>query len=208
MKTRDAFTLIELLIVVAIIGILAAIAVPNFLQAQTRAKVAKVQSEFRGVGSALEAYRLDYNSYPHDGWRGYFRVPNGWIELTTPLAYINTGSLIDPFKLKTVSAGESPLGALAMYEMGTGNHRPHNYNEMPYDDYVLLSIGPDSAFGIAAEGGDAGDDTGAMANYPFSRVMFRYDITNGIYSKGDIYRFQGGQPADEVEMVDGAAWPR
>ena len=67
---RDAkkagFTLIELLIVVAIIAILAAIAVPNFLEAQMRAKVARVKSDLRTVRLAMEAYAIDCNGkYPH-----------------------------------------------------------------------------------------------------------------------------------------------
>ena len=63
MKTRVAFTLIELLIVVAIIAILAAIAVPNFLEAQVRAKVSRVKSDMRAVATALESYHVDNNRY-------------------------------------------------------------------------------------------------------------------------------------------------
>ena len=62
--SRSAFTLIELLIVVAIIGILAAIAVPNFLNAQVRAKVANTQADQRSLATAIESYRLDNNMYP------------------------------------------------------------------------------------------------------------------------------------------------
>lgn len=61
-----AFTLIELLIVVAIIAILAAIAVPNFLEAQVRSKVSRVKADMRSVTTALEAYYVDYNKYPPD----------------------------------------------------------------------------------------------------------------------------------------------
>ncbi|MBN1477342.1 prepilin-type N-terminal cleavage/methylation domain-containing protein, partial [Candidatus Sumerlaeota bacterium] len=64
MIRHRAFTLIELLIVVAIIAILAAIAVPNFLEAQTRAKVSRVKADIRSVATALEAYIVDYNMYP------------------------------------------------------------------------------------------------------------------------------------------------
>ena len=62
-----AFTLIELLIVVAIIAILAAIAVPNFLEAQVRSKVSRAKADMRSVATALEAYRTDFNRYPADG---------------------------------------------------------------------------------------------------------------------------------------------
>jgi len=65
MNARNkAFTLIELLIVVAIIAILAAIAVPNFLEAQTRAKVSRFMSDLRSTATAQEAYAVDHNRYP------------------------------------------------------------------------------------------------------------------------------------------------
>jgi prepilin-type N-terminal cleavage/methylation domain-containing protein len=64
-RSRDrAFTLIELLIVVAIIAVLACIAVPNFLEAQVRAKVAVARTELDTLGGALDAYWLDQRAYP------------------------------------------------------------------------------------------------------------------------------------------------
>ena len=66
-ESKKAFTLIELLIVVAIIAILAAIAVPNFREAQVRAKVSRAKSDMRSLVTAIEAYRVDTNHYPPDG---------------------------------------------------------------------------------------------------------------------------------------------
>ena len=59
-----AFTLIELLIVVAIIAILAAIAVPNFIEAQTRSKVSRTKADMRACATAVESYAIDGNRYP------------------------------------------------------------------------------------------------------------------------------------------------
>jgi type II secretion system protein G len=89
---RKGFTLIELLIVVAIIGVLAAIAVPNFLNAQTRAKVAKTEAEMQTFVTACEMYRLDNGRYfPHAGWPdSVIHAPWQNKYLTTPIAYVAT----------------------------------------------------------------------------------------------------------------------
>src|SRR5690606_15716696 len=95
---RRAFTLIELLIVVAIIAILAAIAVPNFLEAQVRAKVSRVKADLRSVATALESYAVDTNHYPFDFAEDVafpYYIHRG---LTTPIAYMtNAARMKDVF---------------------------------------------------------------------------------------------------------------
>jgi len=108
------FTLIELLIVVAIIAILAMIAVPNFLEAQTRAKVSRVRADLRNLDLAAQQNVVDrgVNAYLVDFWDddttwGRNRILNVFggvgnrpeatrrqvdvlAPLTTPIAYIST----------------------------------------------------------------------------------------------------------------------
>ena len=66
MFKRDSkgFTLIELLIVVAIIGIIAAIAIPNLLNAIDRGKQKRTMADMRSIGTAVESYAVDSNVYP------------------------------------------------------------------------------------------------------------------------------------------------
>lgn len=65
LRRKDkGFTLIELLIVVAIIGIIAAIAIPNLLNAIDRGKQKRTMADIRSIGTACEEYSIDLNVYP------------------------------------------------------------------------------------------------------------------------------------------------
>jgi len=64
LHTRNGgFTLIELMIVVAIIGILAAIAIPNFLRFQLRSRVGEGKTNIAAIRTAEEAYAAEYATY-------------------------------------------------------------------------------------------------------------------------------------------------
>jgi prepilin-type N-terminal cleavage/methylation domain-containing protein len=150
-NNRKGFTLIELLIVVAIIGILAAIAIPNFLEAQTRSKVARAVSEMRNLSVALEAYRIDHNSYPcptasdgqtfaDAGTAGEkmvgVDVRTGTVgdmgqNLTTPIAFIVSIPL-DPFRKELPDT----------YYLRTGRGR-YRYGTNFLQCWIMSSFGPD-----------------------------------------------------------------
>ncbi len=63
-RRQAGFTLIELLIVIAIIGLIAAIAIPNLMSALNKAKQTKTMADIKAIGSALETYAVDNNTYP------------------------------------------------------------------------------------------------------------------------------------------------
>ena len=63
LQSKKGFTLIELMIVIAIIGILAAIAIPNFLRFQAKSKQAEAKTNLGAIGTTAEAYRAEFDTY-------------------------------------------------------------------------------------------------------------------------------------------------
>lgn len=65
-KTRKGFTLVEILIVVVILGILAAIVIPQFSQASTDSKVSSLQSNLQTIRSQIALYKIQHNDVTPD----------------------------------------------------------------------------------------------------------------------------------------------
>lgn len=63
-KKNAGFTLVEILVVVVILGILAAIVVPKFMSRPEQARVVKVKQDILAIQSALDLYKLDNGFYP------------------------------------------------------------------------------------------------------------------------------------------------
>lgn len=66
LSKAKGFTLIELLVVIVIVGVLSAVAIPQFLNQVRRSRTAEAQAALTAVGRASEVYRLDFSQYPSD----------------------------------------------------------------------------------------------------------------------------------------------
>ncbi|MCX7046530.1 MAG: prepilin-type N-terminal cleavage/methylation domain-containing protein [Candidatus Sumerlaeota bacterium] len=210
---RGGFTLIELLIVIAIIAILALIAIPNFLEAQTRSKVSRAYADMRTMATAVEAYRVDYNTsifsvcpdpnVPNSkGTLTLAEVQATWTwysRLTTPVAYL-TSIVTDPFSSYVPQSwggsgkGKNPYHFYSGPDIAYSNSTA--YSTYPRSTWVLISLGPNIKLDVTVDGTDADAfilyDRTVQNQGGGSWDGLPYDPTNGTISAGDIYLFNSG----------------
>ncbi len=163
---KKGFTLVELLIVVAIIGILVGIAIPNFLGARIRARVAKSYADLDAIAKANEMYFVDNGEYT---------------DTTSQLAptYVASGTMTDPwgdpYKIYT-----SPSTSPTMYLIvGYG---PDQNNDVTSGDISWAEA--DRVRG--AIGGPEGADSGYGINKYNGTTGDWYNPAQGVDSQGDL----------------------
>ena len=192
---NHGFTLIEVLIIVAVIGILSAIAIPNYINSQIRSKVARAKAEERIIGIAFESYAVDWDAYPHDtlpGWPYY--ISN---RISTPIPYLTEGVLYDPFPVNSAfpiakryrykNMETDPIGDVytCLWTPLPGTLLDQQY----LGKWVIYSSGPWRKLAIPdgfADGHTEGD-----------WLWLPYDPTNGILSFGNVI---GCQAKEEVNF--------
>ena len=114
-KRRGGFTLVEIMIVVAIIALLAAIAVPGFLRARKRSQASRILNDLRMIDSAVDQYAIETN-----------RKTGDVVNVADWTNYLKKGSLL-------YNNGKSLLGT------SYGNQTVDTIPQVPPADYTTLS---------------------------------------------------------------------
>ncbi len=171
------------------VPILGAIAVPNFLEAQNRAKVSRTLADMRTAATGIESYYVDYNKYP-DSVVGKESI-NGNLPETHPAYWMPTFKAVQNNNGERVSQLRHPIAYIIKPEpfdvFAKSGEAYLGYYSPDGRKWTLFSPGPDGDYDIDPEKDLAGDPAEALKKIE----TLSYDPTNGSISNGDIFRHGG-----------------
>ena len=129
---KKGFTLIELLIVVAIIGIIVAIAIPNLLSAVQRGRQKRTMADIKTIATTWETYYVDYSYYFHTG--GCTNVTGG-TAVNTGITTANLNTVLTPTYIAKLPTNDGWTNALKFYSDSASAAQ----------EYRIESLGKDAA---------------------------------------------------------------
>lgn len=140
-KKGKGFTLIELMVVIAIILILALIAIPAYRNMQERAKKSRVEEDFRTLATMLETFYIDWNKYPATD------------TLKAELTGAGTGATINVSNKKTSTGEEGPIKYIATIPQDPfQSSGEYKYTlDTNGTKWTLTSAGPDGSLTTATD---------------------------------------------------------
>jgi len=127
LRMRTGFSLVELVITVAIVGVLAAIAIPTYTEMQLRARKAEVAPVLRGIGTAETAYQTATGTWIDAGANPTgtpSKVPRAWLAGQpgwTELGYQPAGELRCTYSVTVERSGDLALASADCDMDGDGN---------------------------------------------------------------------------------------
>ena len=181
-SNRKSFTLIELTTVLVIISILAAIAIPNFMNANIRAKVARSRAEQELLVWALESYYTDRDTYPPNREAG--KASRGDLcPLTTPVAYMSAV----PQDVFLAPANADRKEFVQTERGGNAHYFYVNFIQMNGMRISLVPYGHEGSANFIVYGLGPSHSTGFDPMNP--ETLVEYNPSNGTDSTGHIVTF-------------------